>query len=286
MNNIVWLASYPKSGNTWVRIVLQNLIEKSHADFNINELRLGSPTASCRHSFDEVVGMESGELPRDLVRSLRPEVYTWLSDHAGGMEFKKIHDAYTVMPSGEPLIPARATRAVVYILRNPLDVCVSWAHFAGNLDMDRIIRQMNNKEYLGFEGRFCQRDQLPQELLSWSEHVTSWVDAPLPVLAIRYEDMLSEPFKTVSRIVKHIGLQFEEKEISQALKCCSFSNLRAQEEAYGFIERPQKTKFFFRSGKTGSYRDALTKEQISQMIDDHYPTMLRFGYVSESRRLL
>ena len=107
--------------------------------------------------------------------------------------YHKIHDAWIRLPGGEPLIPADVTRAVIYIIRNPLDVAVSFAHHL-HTSIDKTIDIMNNPEYAFCDRRDRLANQLRQRLLTWSGHVKSWVDeSGLRVWVMRYEDMSAQP---------------------------------------------------------------------------------------------
>ncbi|HVU23800.1 MAG TPA: sulfotransferase domain-containing protein, partial [Opitutus sp.] len=127
MKGIVWLASYPKSGNTWFRTFLTNFLRDGDAPAAINELA-GGPIASARIHFDEAVGYDSGEMTYDEIDALRPDVYRQWAREAQQTPFCKIHDAYTFLPDGRPLSPPDATECALYFVRNPLDVAVSFAH--------------------------------------------------------------------------------------------------------------------------------------------------------------
>ena len=130
MSGIFWLASYPKSGNTWFRIFLTNLLREACAPADINDLK-ESPYASARAMFDEFTGIEASDLCADEIDRLRPELYRYLADHAEGPFFMKIHDAYTLVADNQPLIPTAASTGALYFIRNPLDVAVSFAHHSG-----------------------------------------------------------------------------------------------------------------------------------------------------------
>lgn len=101
MSNIVWLASYPKSGNTWFRIFLTNLLAEQNQPIDINQLG-DTPIASSRWIFDETVGIPAAELTHEEIDHLRPALYRHLSDHAKETLFLKIHDAYTLLDNGTP----------------------------------------------------------------------------------------------------------------------------------------------------------------------------------------
>jgi hypothetical protein len=120
MSGIFWLASYPKSGNTWFRVFLTNLLRNSDTPANINELDK-SPIASGRAIFDEAMGFEASDLTADEIDQLRPELYIHLAETAEEPLFMKVHDAYTDMAEHTPIIPREATAGAFYFLRNPVE---------------------------------------------------------------------------------------------------------------------------------------------------------------------
>jgi hypothetical protein len=276
---IVWLASYPKSGNTWFRAFLTALLNPGSPDVDINNM-YPTTIASSRQLFDELTGVSSADLLPDEVDRLRPLVYRQNAMESDEMIYHKIHDAWIRLPGGEPMIPADVTRAVVYVIRNPLDVAVSFAHHL-NTGIDKTIAIMNKPEYA-----FCDRgdrlhNQLRQRLLTWSGHVKSWVDeSGLSLLVLRYEDMSHHPEETFSKAVSFIGLNHTPGEIHIALDYCAFARLKKQEEEKGFSEKNTKADSFFRKGMVGDWRNVLTKEQVRRITDVHGEVMERFGYCS------
>lgn len=279
MKGIVWLASYPKSGNTWFRTFLTNFLRDADKPADINYLN-GGPIASGRLPFDQAVGYDSGEMTHEEIDHLRPEVYLRQAQLAEETQYCKVHDAYTFLPNGRALIPAEATACALYFIRNPLDVAVSFAHHGGHARFDRTIRQMGNNQY-----SFCEVDatetlQLRQKLLTWSNHAQSWIDATgIRVLPIRYEDMKNDPQKTFGDAVRFVGLPDDAERIAKAVRFSDFKEVRAQEAKSGFSERTPRAQSFFRKGETGSWRESLTPEQAAKIISNHSEMMHRFGYL-------
>jgi len=277
---IVWLASYPKSGNTWFRAFLTALLNPGCSEVDINNLH---PTtiASSRQLFDELAGVSSADLTNGEIERLRPQVYRQNALESEDMIYHKIHDAWTRLPGGEPLIPADVTCAVVYFIRNPLDVVLSFAHHL-NTSIDKTIAIMNNPAYAFCERRDRLHNQLSQRLLTWSGHVKSWVDeSGLPVLIMRYEDMLALPEETFARAVSFLGLNQTPGEIHAALDYCTFARLQKQEVEKGFAEKSAKADSFFRKGIAGEWQQVLTKEQVKRITDEQGEIMERFGYLQE-----
>lgn len=282
---IIWLASYPKSGNTWFRVFLTNLLQDGEAPAHINELEK-TPIASARGIFDEEIGFEASDLTADEIDALRPELYTHLAENVEEQLFMKIHDAYTFLKDGRPLIPQDATRCALYFIRNPLDVAVSFAHHNGT-DYQKSVDAMVQDDYAlcGKSGRLS--NQLRQKLLSWSRHVLSWVDlAPFPVCPLRYEDMKREPLETFEKAVGFAGLKQNRGKIQKALDFSSFNVMQKQEQTDGFKERSPSSSSFFRKGEIGSWREELTEEQVRQIVHDHRDVMRRFGYLNDKNEII
>ena len=119
-----------------------------------------------------------------------------------------------------------------------------------------------------------------QRLLTWSQHVLSWVDAPgLNCRVIRYEDMLHDPLSTFGLATDF--LQLPRNRLETAIRFSDFRELARQEAEKGFRERPQHTERFFRAGGS-TWRDKLTQEQVDRIVTDHGAVMRRFGYLDEN----
>ena len=280
MSGIIWLASYPKSGNTWFRIFLTNLLRDGDTPASINELEK-TPIASGRTIFDLHVGFDASDLCSDEIDRLRPELYCYLADDLEEPLFMKIHDAYTMVTDNLPLIPASATGGAIYFIRNPLDVAVSFAHHNGT-DYDTAIANMADKTFTLCGKQKRLHRQLRQKLLSWSNHVCSWNDnAPFPVCLIRYEDMKAQPLETFCRAVRFAGLSYNEERIKKALDFSTFEVVQQQEEAEGFLEKSAVSNRFFRKGESGSWREELSRDQVARIVRDHGDVMRRFGYLNE-----
>ncbi len=279
MKRIVWLASYPKSGNTWFRTFLTNFLRDADQPADINALD-GGPMASSRNTFDDAVGYDSGELTPDEADALRPEVYLHLARQAKETLYCKCHDAYTFLPDGRPLLPPEATQAALYFIRNPLDVAVSYAAHGGSTNYERTVKLLGKPAACVAVNDATEPNQLRQRLLSWSQHVTSWATAPgLRVQVIRYEDMKLTPEATFTTAVRFLGLPDQPERIRKAIEFSRFEELQKQEQAGGFRERLPKAKAFFRKGSIGSWRDALTPEQAARVIADHTDVMRQYGYL-------
>ncbi len=280
---IIWLASYPKSGNTWVRVLLTNYLRDAEAPAEINRLD-GGPIASARVWFDEWSGVEASLLAPRIVDRLRPEVYRRLASAADQPLFMKVHDAWTRADTGEPMFPADVTLGVVYLVRNPLDMVMSIANHYGT-SAESALERLCNPDCATSNTITRLHDQLRQRLGSWSEHVGSWVDeSGLPVHVVRYEDLSADPAAAFAPIVRFCGLDDDSDgraraRVAKAVAFSDFGELSRQEREAGFKERPAAAGRFFRHGRVGGWRSELTEPLVQRLLDAHGPTMERFGYL-------
>lgn len=284
MKNIVWLASYPKSGNTWFRMFLANYMKNGLNPATLEEIE-SSSIASNAIDFEEIIALNPFELTADEVDLYRPDVYRALSEEAeknGETIYKKVHDAYSLNNKNEPLFPIEVSKFAIYFVRNPLDVCVSYSNHRVKEIQNTIALLLNEEASLAGK----KSGQLRQILMSWESHVQSWSNQTLiPVHFIRYEDMIQMPIETFGSIVNFLELGFEKERLEKAILNSDFKILQQMEHDNGFRERLQNCKQFFWKGKIGNYRDYLSEEQINRIVDYNYDTMRQFGYIDEQGKL-
>jgi aryl sulfotransferase len=272
---IWWLASYPKSGNTWLRVALASLLSGRPAD--INAMPFVSVIANSRARFDTALGIESADLTVEQETNLRPRAYEiWAADAAQPL-YCKTHDAYRPTPAGEPLFPTAVTLGAVGVVRDPRAVAVSLANHRATPIDDAILR-MDDPE-AGYTLRGSQLSpQLFQRSGRWRDHIDSWLGAPFPVHLVRYEDMHGDPHATFAAIAAFLGLPSDRERIAAAVEASSFARLQAQERATGFVEKPIQAAAFFREGRVDGWRQVLTAEQNARIVDANEPVMRRLGY--------
>ena len=279
MDGVVWLASYPKSGNTWTRAFLAAYL--GEGAFDLNDLGDGLHHGGLR-AIDALLGVDPALLRRDEVMAYRPAVAHQLAaDLAarGRRTFAKLHSANLAMDAGGLPFPAGAGRAL-YIVRNPLDVAASMAPFFG-WTHDRAVTVLGDDGFVLNErrdGRFMRI--LPEPLASWSTHVRSWLDAPgVPVHTLRFEDLKADAVGAFTRALEFVGEAPDPGRVALAVEAARFENLRQREADEGFKEHARRaTAPFFRKGRVGGWRDELTSEQARRVVADHRETMLRLGY--------
>jgi len=276
-NKILWLASYPKSGNTWFRAFLTALLNGGKVEIN----RLDTDGIfSQRETFDRISELESRDLYREETESIIADVYRYLALESNRLKIIKIHDYFGYDKIGNCLVPEDVSLCAIYFIRNPLDIAGSLAnHF--NCTIDEAVKILNNDQayMVPQKNNFNIQNQLPQLLSDWSSHVRSWTTGPhFPVHIVRYEDMVSNTFETFSRILKLIGWGYSEENITTAIEASSFENLKRQENMNGFAEKAIKSERFFRSGTIGNWGKELNEYHIKQITEHHGEAMGIYGY--------
>ncbi|SDC82196.1 sulfotransferase domain-containing protein [Williamwhitmania taraxaci] len=285
LKKIIWLASYPKSGNTWFRVFLSNLLNHSDQPANINNL-YATPIASNRELFDDATGISSSELTFDEIDILRPFVYEFYARSAEDLLYQKIHDAWLYNGDKKPMFPSEITKGVIYFIRNPLDVSVSFSHHLGKSN-EEVVKFMADSSYSFGSNPNRFHLQIRQRLLTWSEHIRSWVDeSGLPIEVIRYEDMKTNTFETFKRAINFLEISATDDEIRKAIGFSDIKVLQEQESQQGFTEKPAKAATFFRKGIVGSWKTELTAEQIDAVCRNHKDMMMRFGYLGTDGKLI
>jgi hypothetical protein len=274
MGNIVWLASYPKSGNTWIRAFLANLIANRSEPVALNDLSRYCEDEARPELFSKVAGRPSIELSLDEIIALRPRVHEVIAANSRGTRFVKSHN-YAGALNGHPLHNPTVTAGAIYVVRNPLDVAVSMTHHFG-IPLEEAIDRLGSEQVAtGNDAAFVS-----QILSSWSLHVKGWADlASDRVLVLRYEDLLEKPSKHFAKVARLVGIGQDRARIERAVKHATFQSLASMEKKHGFVEVSEKASRFFREGRTNQWREALNREQVQRMVDTHREQMTRFGYV-------
>ncbi|MEB3239842.1 MAG: sulfotransferase domain-containing protein [Cyanobacteriota bacterium] len=285
-----YLASYPKSGNTWCRLVISALREPSGVETEGAPPRSGEhrelwPLAtgaivSSRYWLDDQLGIDSSDLCWAELDRLRGRVGHQHPLHGETSRYHKVHDAFTSPDSaGQPVVPVKGCAGAVVLIRHPADVAVSLSAFYA-WDLERCVAFLLDERAALCPATDRGGDQVRQFLGPWSDHVSSWVDQRrVPVLALRYEDLLEDPQGRFSQLARFLGLPAEPRRIAAAVERTRFATLREREEREGgFPERPRTCGRFFRSGRRGEGRERLTEEQWERLRARFGETLQRWGY--------
>ncbi len=270
-----WLASYPKSGNTWLRAVYA--AATTGAEVDLDHLAGGGVPAN-RELLDTALGLATSDLTVAELEVIRPRADEVLAG-LPARSVRKVHDAFTVGAAGETIVSVAASRGAIYVLRDPRDVAVSLA-----VHLDRPIefavgRMADPEAVLGRQSGGIGA-HVEQRVGTWSGHVLSWLEQDrLPVHLLRYEDAIADPVGTFGPALRFAGLDLTEAEIAAAVERAAFGNLARQEAVHGFREGSRPSTPFFRRGQAGAWRDELPPELAAEIVRIHGPVMANYGYL-------
>ena len=271
MAGILWLSSYPKSGNTWLRAYLDNLFRNPARPIPIDDLPNHVLGDNFLIHYEQFTGKTAADLGPEEIAALRPRVHQWFAHSGADTVLVKTHQA-CVLADGRPLITPAATAGAVYVIRNPFDIAPSFAdHY--QVPIQRAV------DLLCDDGYFLPAipGQLEQVLMSWSSHVKSWTRAPdMRLCVMRYEDMLANPREAYRALFGFLRLPVDKAKLRRTLKATSFRALQKQERESGFHERPPEMEQFFATGRAGGWREALTPGQAARIRAEFLPVLERW----------
>ena len=273
---IIWLASYPKSGNTWVRSFLASYIyAKKKFEFkdlaNIETFPSSKQISFIRKKFGDYKFIDLAS----YWNFFQTEV-----NKTNNINFLKTHNALVTIKNFA-FTNITNSFGLIYIIRDPRDIVVSYSHHL-NLNYEetfQIIKNMNTMEKTD--------DLLGRTLLSnWSNHYNSWKGFPLKKLFIKYEDLVLKPLETFSEIIKYLndlyGLPINNEKIKSSIENVKFTRLKSLEAEKGFNENPNQTsnKFFFREGKIDQWKKLLSDDLIKKIEREFQKEMIENNYLN------
>ena len=272
-NAIVFLASYPRSGNTFARI----LLGAYHGVEDLNRLEEAIPADTSDALWQSVPDYHAQEISTHNNWRFRREVLETYRRQPSRLPFRglKTHTA-NLTAFGAPAFELRPEDRVIHLARHPLDVALSNADY-NNHDLDASIDLMcrpGTSVAAGTLGSVEARG-------SWTEHAAGWLAATIcPVLLVRYEDLSADTETMLRKMLGFIGLPIDEARLKRAVELADFSRLQRQERETGFQEAPANTRSgrFFREGRSGQWRTEMSEEQIERLSGYCAETMTRLGY--------
>lgn len=276
---IMWLASYPKSGNTWVRALLSSyLFEKYYTQnediFTKMKLISSFPVAS---AFEKIVDKE-------LIKKNKLEAFKYFIkaqeriNKDPKLHIIKTHN-FCGSTNGYEFTNKENTIGSIYIVRDPRSVAVSYASFA-NISLEKSVELMMNENRIGYNNKYY-----PEARLSWKTHFLSWLNSPYSKLLIKYEDMLKDTHTILKSSLTFINtlinnkIGIDESKILKVVEECRFDNLKNLENKIGFGEKKIDSTNFFRKGTKSEWQKVLPQKLINK-IEDHFSSeMKKLNYI-------
>ena len=267
----VWIASYPKSGNTWIRCLLEAY--RRGGTLDINDMRITSADGGAT-IMQGVSPIPIGDLGLRGELLLRPCAMLNLLARLSKPIWIKTHFA-NIQPDGLPrCIQPDFTERAVYVLRDPRSVFLSYSKYF-NYTLDKAIESMANVDFT-IGGTDTHALTL---ISSWSNHVRSWTgEQEFPVHVVKYEDLEKDAGKELTEILTFLGTEVDEDLIKKAVAASDINNVKRDEEENGFRENRKSERGTFFNGNR-KYEDELGPKYIRKIEEDHGEVMKLLGYL-------
>ena len=281
MQKIIWISSYPKSGNTWIMFLIANYffnIERKDNFEIVNKNIIKFPPASLIKKF--TTKKELIENPYNISKYwLKAQEQAKINK--GNVAFLKNHNAL-VSVNGNEFTNENFSLASIYIIRDPRDVVVSYAHYS-NLAFDKVIQNLCDKNL--YYNLTDYHDFPDIEILgSWKFHYISWRDGVpnMPKIIVRYEDLIKDSYSCFYKIInflsKILNFKLDEEQIKFSVENSKFEKLQNNENKFGYIKNNSNTNFFH-SGKIQQWKNILNKSQIKTIENKFKEEMELLGYL-------
>ena len=278
---IIWLASYPKSGNTWVRYFLASLIYSNQGKSGLDKLGYIMQYPK-RDQFEKLVSNfdDFNQIKQNWINS-----QIKINSDNKVKIFKTHHILCSL--GDDNFTDERNTLGAIYIVRDPRNVISSILyHFNLSNTEEALNFIMEEKKFIG---NMKNKINYPLYTLigSWKSNYNSWKNIGKNFLLVKYEDLILSPnteFRNIANYISNIiGIKFSEEQIKNSIEESSFKNLRNIEDKNGFIESIEdpenKKKKFFNLGPNNNWKKNLEKKFIDRIEKSFNDEMKELGYI-------
>ena len=202
---IFWIASYPKSGNTWIRAIVSSLFFTKNGIFDFKLLPL-IPTYEKAKIFDFVKKINLNDYHKLSKIEILSKYFIKSQERIyidGDFSFFKTHSCNSLI-NNNAFTNEAVSLGLIYLLRNPLDVAISYAEHR-NKKIDDIIDIMISNNALTTTGDIHSK-KYPILMSRWDNHIISWQNLKVPKIIIKYEDLLENTEVVLIKLVKFFEL--------------------------------------------------------------------------------
>ena len=259
---IIWIASYPKSGNTWVRSLLSAYLYSNDGIFNFDLLKKINQFPSKQYFKNFLKDFKDIKKVSNYWIAAQDRINLFNDRPI----FLKTHSALCTLENNS-FTNKNNTKAAIYVVRDPRNLITSISHHY-SLGTEEAFNFIVNKQKIISKSEWGSEDfGIATILGSWSQHYKSWKNLKFaPILIVKYEDLIADTknsFITIINFLKEfMNIKIDEKKISNTIDNCSFDKLAELEKKQDFMEAVplnkdnKKVKFFY-LGKKNSWRNLL-----------------------------
>ena len=282
---IFWIASYPKSGNTWLRALISSYYYSEDGKFDENIIsRIGQ--------FPEKRHFTSFDYDQNVVTDT---ARFWLKAQEKinldkKLNFFKTHNAFGSV-NKNPFTDAKNSIGALYVVRDPRNVITSLKNHY-ELNTEQALKWMQNENnYIYDVHRFKQDGYSDfQFISSWITNYKSWkVQKKIPIKIIKYEELLGETFIVFKDVIEFINKtsgnneKINKDKLKNAVNSTLFDKLKSSEEKNGFSEAitsktSNKKIPFFYLGPKNDWRKILDDELKNKLNDIYKQNLIELSY--------
>ena len=275
---IIWCASYPKSGNTWLRAIITSLLYSKDGIFNFDLLKKVGQFPRRNH-FKELI---------DDFTDLKNLSKYWIQaqekiNSDGKLRIFKTHNGNYNF-SGNDFTNKKNTLGVIYIVRDPRNIISSLSNHYQHDFMFSTDFLLNEKSFLSNKDpNFISDENIITLLGSWKNHYNSWKVAS-NLLLIRYEDLILDVKSQINRLSnflkKFAYFYTNEIKINNIIETTSFELLKEKEENEGFEEAVNSKIKFFNLGPKSDWKNIVNTKLIHKIEKSFEKEMKELNYLS------
>lgn len=276
---IIWIASYPKSGNTWVRSIISSYFFSKTGDFDFSLLKNISLYPGPKY-FKKNIN-KPGEVSLYWEASQKNIIQNQT------LTFLKTHNALVSL-NNRNFTSENTTLGAIYIIRDPRNILSSLKNHYGFNDYNETFEFMKNKKKYIWDVRKKNDYSGFQFLGSWSDHYKSWLkNTKFKTLLVKYEDLQNDCYSTSHKIIKYILLlnrqtsKVDEQKLFKSIETTKFDILKKKEKDKGFDESIKTNdikKSFFFLGPENKWQERLPKEILLRVKNEFKEDLDYFNY--------
>ena len=282
----VWLASYPKSGNTLVRALLASYFFSKDGIFNFEVIKniKQFPHIGLFQNLGIDITNEN-EIVKSYIKAQAS------INQKERIQFLKTH-SYLFNINNNPFTDLNNTLGAVYIVRDPRNVVTSYAHHNSISIKETADRMINSIHYGGNLESEHVSDRTKVYLGSWKSNYNSWKSfkSPGKYLLIKYEDLVNKKEEKLLEILKfihklkNINFSVDKKKLKNVIESTEFENMKNLEKKEGFIESKIDPKTgqkipFFNLGAKNIWKNILEDEVREKIENSFKEEMKELGYL-------
>lgn len=280
---IIWLSSYPKSGNTWVRSIISSLLFTNDGEHTFDNMYQIDQYPSRKYFNGLITDFQDvNQLKKNWILSQDKINFNRKN------KILKTHHLNCKINEYEFTNLAN-TLGVIYVVRDPRNIVTSIKHHYSLNDYSHAKRMLFNKQTaIGIGVKDNKENNIPTLIGSWSEHYNSWKNTKKNYLLIKYEDLLNNTeneLKNISEYLKKFfNFNLDNRKIDRILKTTSFDHLKSMENKGLFLEnvtngKNQDKKQFFNLGSKNNWKKLLDKNTTNEIQEQFNNEMKELGYI-------